>query len=212
MAGIREHPTPADFVARFAEAAGFSPLHSLFSISPPSNAEFYDSAFWAFTATRILVYLLDVVVLRVEFCKYRASQVCAACVMSVLRLRQLAAGNVSAAAAEPGSLSDGVKLCLSKKHSRPFAPEDSHWSPQLAYYTRYSHKEVAPISDEVLASAVDVSKTVMRWLNTSEDTPGKHINSISQRYTAEFLEALDAVLREYSKSSKCCRPTRAQVS
>ena len=132
--------------------------------------------------------------------------------MSVLHLRQFAADNVSAAAAKPDSLSDGAKLCLSKKHSRPFAPEDSHWSPHLAYYTCYSLKEVTSISDEVLTWAVDVIETVMRWLNTSEPTPGKAVNSISQRYTPEFLEALDAVLREYSKSSKTCRPTRAQVS
>ena len=141
---------------------------TLFSISPPSNTEFYNSVFWSLT---ILVYLLDVVVLKVQFCRYRASEVCAACVMSLLRLRQLDAGiasasaakSASAAAAKSGSLSDGGNLYLSKKHSSAFAPGDSHWSPHLSYYTCYRRKEVAHISDEVLASAVvDVSETVMR--------------------------------------------------
>lgn len=50
---VASHPRPADFLARFAKAAGFEPIESLATSSPAASA---------FTSTRVLIFFLDVVV------------------------------------------------------------------------------------------------------------------------------------------------------
>jgi len=52
---IIAEPRPADFLARFVKAAGFDPLHSL--STPCATSQTY-------TSTRILIFFLDVVMVR----------------------------------------------------------------------------------------------------------------------------------------------------
>lgn len=121
--------------------------------------------------------------MKAEFCKYRASQQCAACIMTTLRIHP----HVKHVDIELPSCSMLM----------------SDWSPRLTYYTTYQRHNVSHIADNIITAATHLSKNIILSLNPQPDAVDKHVGSFNKRYTADFLQSVDAALTAYGQIDEC---------
>jgi len=155
------HPGLHDFVPRLAAAAGLEPLSSLSSAAARKSTP--DASLHL---TRVLVFILDTVLLRAEFCRFRASHQAAACIMAVLRVQQMVVG--------------------------PRAPPD--WSPHLTFCAGCTREELAPLADRVLAAAADVSEKVVTSFRGGHGVRDEDVPSFSERFSSDFVTLLHDTL------------------
>ena len=120
-----------------------------------------------------------------QFCRYRASEQCAACVMSVLRVLPFL-GNADI-------IIRGTR----------------DWSPQLAYYTGYSRQTIAVVADRLLAEAVDVSAKIVNGFTADVSNSA---GSFRKRYDQDFLVSIHQVLCQAAAGAVSQRPAIGTAS
>lgn len=111
--------------------------------------------------------------IRAQFCRYRASQIAAACIMAAQRVWQKRCG---------------LKSC--------------DWGPRLSYYSGCTREDIAPIADSAMAEAADVSAKVIAGQQPPPAVPDpsgpsrvdQDVGSFTKRYCIDFVTMIHADL------------------